>query len=66
MKKNLSFVLLVVGVGLIGLALFMIASILMGWNFFGWFSSQQAILIYMIVAIVGITFLVYYWRGKNE
>lgn len=64
--KNLSFILLVVGVALIGLALFMVASVLMGWNIFGWFSSKQAVLIYFVIAIVGITFIVYWWRGREK
>ena len=64
--KNLSFILLVVGVLLIGIALFMVASVLFGWNVFGWFSSKQAVLIYFVVAIVGITFIVYWWRGREK
>lgn len=64
--KNFSFILLVVGVLLVGVALFMVASVLFGWNILGWFSSKQALLVYLVIAIVGITFIVYWWRGREQ
>lgn len=66
MKQSLSFILLAIGILLIGTGLFFISSIMMGWNIFGWFSTKEAIFIYLIIAIVGVTLIVYWWRGKDE
>lgn len=63
MKKG--FVFLLVGILLIGLSLFLITAYLIGWDIFGWMGSKQAILIYLLVAILGITCVVYYWKGKE-
>lgn len=63
MKKGFTFLLL--GILLIGVALFLICANLMGWDVLGWFGSKQAILIYLVIAILGITFIVYWWKGKD-
>lgn len=63
MKKG--FVFLLLGILLIGVALFLVTANLMGWDVLGWFGSKQALLIYLIIGILGITALLYWWKGRN-
>lgn len=66
MKQSLSFIILLLGILLIGTGLFFLTALLVGWNVFGWFSTKEAIFVYLIVAIVGLTLIIYWWRGKDE
>ena len=63
MKKG--FIFLLLGILLIGVALFLVTATLMGWDVLGWFGSKQALLIYLLVAILGFTALMYWWRGRE-
>lgn len=66
MKKSKSMVILLLGILILGVALFMIAGSLAGWDVLGWFKSPTAILIYLVVAILGITMILIWWKGKNQ
>ena len=63
MKKG--FIFLLLGILLIGVALFLVTANLIGWDVLGWFGSKQALLIYLLVGILGITALVYWWKGRD-
>ena len=63
MKKG--FIFLLLGILLIGVALFLVTANLIGWDVLGWFGSKQALLIYLLVAILGFTVLMYWWRGRE-
>ena len=63
MKKG--FIFLLLGILLIGVALFLFAANLMGWDILGWFGSKQALLIYLIIGFLGITALLYWWKGRD-
>lgn len=63
MKKG--FVFLLLGILLIGVALFLFTANLMGWDILGWLGSKQALLIYLLIGILGITALVYWWKGRD-
>lgn len=65
MKKSKSFIFLLLGILIIGIALFGIAGTLAGWDILGWFASPTAILIYLIIGILGITMILIWWKGKN-
>ena len=65
MKKPKSFIFLLLGILVIGIALFGIAGTLAGWDILGWLASPTAILIYLIIGILGITMILIWWRGKN-
>ena len=66
MKVSKSFILLILGVFILGVALFMIGGTLIGWDVLGWFKSPMALLIYMVVALLGITIIVWWWKDRTK
>lgn len=66
MKVSKSFILLILGVFVLGVALFMIGGTLIGWDVLGWFKSPMALLIYFVVALLGITIIVWWWKDRTK
>lgn len=64
MRKSKSFVILLTSFLIIGVALFLFAGNLAGWDILGWFGTQEALLVYFILVIVGVNLLVWWVRTR--
>lgn len=64
-KKSKSMIFLIVGALLIGIALLMLWMVMSGMNIVGWLVSPMAILVYLVVLLLGATFLVMWYRERK-
>lgn len=64
MKKSKSFIILTCSFGLLGVALFLFAGNLAGWDILGWFGTGEALLVYFLIALCGMSLLL--WWVKNR
>lgn len=64
-KKSKSMIFLIVGALLIGIALLMLWMTMSGMNIAKWLVSPMAILVYLVVLLLGTTFLVMWYRERK-
>lgn len=64
-KKSKSMIFLIVGALLIGVALLMLWMTMSGMNIAKWLVSPMAILVYLVVLLLGTTFLVMWYRERK-
>lgn len=64
MKKSKSFIILSIASLIVGIALFLFAGNLAGWDVLGWFGTHEALLVYFLLVIIGVSLLVWWVRKK--